>query len=527
MKNEYTEETYEVPEEYKADHEPLPISLGIVFQSLREILPDHSHIVINCIKKAVVIKTQCPQIGTIGITANGTLYINQLFWNKYVKDMDGVKTLLLHELYHPIAGDVFQMYDPKEDPEAELKNKANNIAMDSRINALIVNTRTDFDPKPFMKAYYNDEAFKLNFLNKLLAPDSQFTDDPDEQACKKFYDEFYRSKTLCSHHDLYEVVLEILRKQSQQQGGKKVVVKLMGGHSQGSGSGTEVTEEDLKDAEVIEISAEDLEEAKKRWEKNKGRGPGEQQERIDTSAGQEEQDARGDLKKAILDMLAQESANGAGYSQKLATIFINQALGVTEKFNIAEFKQLAFNSIFHNVRSQAKVRTGKYTQSPIVPRRLASLDLIIEASDIEVVMWRANKWTYRIDKNLLPIYLDVSGSTMPYLPEIIRLIANVSDELDYVWGFSNMIAKHSVQDLEEGKIVSTGGTDFDCVVDHAIENEFKHIVVITDGEANCRFGDQKVPSIESVVTILFGSKYKANYFSKVYDATKMIEEVRL
>jgi len=131
-----------------------------------------------------------------------------------------------------------------------------------------------------------------------------------------------------------------------------------------------------------------------------------------------------------------------------------------------------------------------------------------------------------MDKNLLPIYLDVSGSTYSYLPEIITLISNVSDKLDYIWGFSTQVVKHTIDDLVKRNIKSTGGTCFKCIIKHAIENNFKHIVVITDGDASNPFTG-KISDIESVVTILFGYANKQNYFSKHYENTHLIEEVKI
>lgn len=187
---------------------------------------------------------------------------------------------------------------------------------------------------------------------------------------------------------------------------------------------------------------------------------------------------------------------------------------------------LAFNSIFANFRSQAKVKTGTWSTSPIIPNSLAISDSIKLSMDYPTLLFKKRKYETKIDKNLLPIYLDVSGSTQPYLPEIIALITNVSSLIDYVWGFSDFVHKHEMQDLKENRIRSSGGTSFDCIIEHAVQNKFRNIVVITDGDAACK-ETEIIPSIESVVTILFGYGYKENFFSKTYGNTHTIDEVKL
>jgi predicted metal-dependent peptidase len=501
---------------------PLPLTAKVIYQALLGIFPDHALSILAAIKKILVIKEPMDGFGTMGITASGILLIDQEFWDKEITSQNRLRTILMHELLHNIGGDVYNINSHKDDAEAELRNLADVLAMDARINAFICNSRPDIDPVEFLVSYYNDEVNKQNPVQKILRPGVTFSSGPEATYLKPQHDIIYKSMEFCGHQEFSDQIYEYLKKTPNANGNKKKIkIKLLGSHGTGA-DGKEITEEDLKNAESIEIdlsslSKEDLDKLKKEAKEAK--------QKQQNSGNPEPANAQEKIDQIVIDALNQ-SATGAGQSDKLTTAFLNQALHVTERFDINRFKQLAFNNIFHNVRTQAKVKLGTWTAKPLIPQRPAKSDIILMSAGIHPVLYKQYKYTTRIDKNLLPIYLDVSGSTTPFLPEIIRLIANISDQLDYVWGFSNKIAKHTIQDLNDGKIITTGGTDFDCVIDHAESQEFEHIVVITDGDASTRH-NFPLKTIKSVVTILFGYSNQKNFFTEHFQNTHSIEEVKV
>ena len=506
---------------------PIPISFYTIYYALKSVFPDQVDLIFSGIKKIFVVKGKEFEDITIGISKNNYLVINQNFWDKYITTYDALKTLLTHELYHYILGDIYTLLTKDDDPEYQLKNLANNLAMDSRINAAICNIHPEFSPDKFMIEFFDDEKCQKDYLLKILRPGS-FLDPGDENEAKliPFYNEFYSEDKICSHHKLAEVVEELLRKDPRMQKGQGIKIKLLGSHGQDAGeegkSIEELTEEDLKDAGSIEIdlsglTREQLEELKQAQQKGNS-----QLNRESSING--ENNLPASIKDAVLDALSTQLQ--AGHSNQVATVLINTCREITEKFDINRFKKMAFDNIFHNVRSQARVKVGSYSTSPILPARYNNFDLIKIALDIPVPFYKTKKYTAHFDKNLLPIYLDVSGSTNPYIDEIVRLIANVSNELDYVWGFSDFIHKHTIKELDEGKITTSGGTDFDCVLDHAEKEQFEHIVVITDGYASSR-RTERPKWLKSVVTILFGGATRHNWFTEMYDNTHMIEEVKI
>ncbi|MEO0241260.1 MAG: hypothetical protein ABIM83_07370 [candidate division WOR-3 bacterium] len=83
------------------------------------------------------------------------------------------------------------------------------------------------------------------------------------------------------------------------------------------------------------------------------------------------------------------------------------------------------------------------------------------------------------------IYIDVSGSTKEYWSFVYEICYFLKDViLEPIYIFSNKVYEITLRDLKEGKIKTTYGTDFDSIAKHAIQNDFKKILVITDGYAN-------------------------------------------
>jgi hypothetical protein len=80
------------------------------------------------------------------------------------------------------------------------------------------------------------------------------------------------------------------------------------------------------------------------------------------------------------------------------------------------------------------------------------------------------------------VYIDVSGSFDAFLSQVYGLILALGDEVgSTVHLFSNQVADATLDELARGLKRTTGGTDFDCVLGHALEHRYRRIVIITDG----------------------------------------------
>ena len=81
------------------------------------------------------------------------------------------------------------------------------------------------------------------------------------------------------------------------------------------------------------------------------------------------------------------------------------------------------------------------------------------------------------------MYLDVSLSMADVLPHLFGPLEEFSRRrLLTLWQFSNGVEPLSLEDLRERRILTTGGTDLDEVLTHALDDErVTDVVIVTDG----------------------------------------------
>ena len=81
------------------------------------------------------------------------------------------------------------------------------------------------------------------------------------------------------------------------------------------------------------------------------------------------------------------------------------------------------------------------------------------------------------------VYLDVSGSMAAYLPHLVDLLVEpVRQGLLTVRQFSSIVAPLTLHDLRRGRLVTSDGTDIDCVFDDLAERTERRAVIVTDGD---------------------------------------------
>ncbi len=83
------------------------------------------------------------------------------------------------------------------------------------------------------------------------------------------------------------------------------------------------------------------------------------------------------------------------------------------------------------------------------------------------------------------LYIDVSGSVEDVLPLIYRLVDSVKSYLnDPIYLLSGIVKEISLSELHNGLLITNSVTDFDELLKHAFNNNFKKFLVITDGEGD-------------------------------------------
>lgn len=97
---------------------------------------------------------------------------------------------------------------------------------------------------------------------------------------------------------------------------------------------------------------------------------------------------------------------------------------------------------------------------------------------------RLDSPTRRLDRPAsAQVYLDVSGSMTEYLPDFLGpLTAYVTRRLATLWQFSEVVEPLPLDQLRQGDLISTRGTDIDCALAHAVADPATtSVVVVTDG----------------------------------------------
>jgi hypothetical protein len=80
------------------------------------------------------------------------------------------------------------------------------------------------------------------------------------------------------------------------------------------------------------------------------------------------------------------------------------------------------------------------------------------------------------------LYLDVSGS-MDYVISFVTGLALTAGPIigSPLYQFSNQVVTITWEQLEQGFVGTTGGTDLDCVAHHAQRERHRRILIVTDG----------------------------------------------
>ena len=112
-------------------------------------------------------------------------------------------------------------------------------------------------------------------------------------------------------------------------------------------------------------------------------------------------------------------------------------------------------------------------------------ELMSLACGVLPVFWPSSLPHHIEDDQRVHLFVDASGSMDEWLPFLFRLCGELSEHIgSSVCLFSNQVVRTSLGELAAGRVESTGGTDFDCVLDHALRKRWRRIVVLSDGWAN-------------------------------------------
>ena len=204
-----------------------------------------------------------------------------------------------------------------------------------------------------------------------------------------------------------------------------------------------------------------------------------------------------DIKRSILDIASSQ----AGYNENLVSLLMESLKThlsirkvILQKFTTKR-KIDRFIELLH-------IRRIATSPIPIYPSKR---DIILLAAGIYPCHFHNKIHNPKKVYKGLAIYLDVSGSVNQYLPKIIGILNNLQREITTIFQFSNKVVETQFEMLLNGRIQTTYGTDFNCIVQSIIEKDFDKAIIITDGYAsmNDDLKQQLKQQRLSTLTILF------------------------
>jgi hypothetical protein len=129
----------------------------------------------------------------------------------------------------------------------------------------------------------------------------------------------------------------------------------------------------------------------------------------------------------------------------------------------------------------------------------------------------------------IALYLDVSGSVMNTLPELVGMLYKHRRRIRTVFCFSNRVIETDFSDLVNGDVQTTYGTDFNCIARSILENGFEKAVIITDGYASLNKAlETQLRSMNlQTLTILFGGANSNNPFKAFGEIMELEEAIEV
>ena len=247
--------------------------------------------------------------------------------------------------------------------------------------------------------------------------------------------------------------------------------------------------------------------------------------------GSHDKEKAGRMPKDILERIALEikkhlpkNDSFPGYGENLLEMFLE----VVEA-NLS-LKEVLLQKFF------TKRKIDKFKETFETKRRITSpfpvypskRDLTLLASGIYPGYFHNQISKENFKEKGLAIYLDVSGSVNDYLPKIIGILRGFEKRLESIFLFSNKVVEVSFSSLLQGKIETTGGTDFDCVASSILERDFDKAVVITDGYASlAREWKEKLRKQRvNILTILFDGKKACDDLASFGEVVSLEEATR-
>ncbi len=419
-----------------------------------------------------IFRTKPTQDGTAAISKDGTLYYCPKFFEEECNTPEKVRDVIMHELMHPVLGDMNRDH-----------GWLPNIAGDIVINAMLYNLK--LATCEFQRTYYPaDEAPYC-----LMRPGAKPPKEVLGIYASVYPNEFKNTYQLDELGMRCENPLEIMRAlQTVYPDGlpsDSLGYILLGAHD---GNLPTMTEDDeYLPPEIWGVPSE----------------------------------VTGDIAE-----ICEEKAemSGGGYGSHAEDMVV-RILRSRKRIKTQLLRGFDTNNVANKLKQYYK---GIVHSRSMVPTTVSRNEAAKIVMGMPPLFYRKKVPTENaLQKRGVAFYLDVSGSVYPYLPAILGIFKNLQDEVSAVYCFSNQVVEIPKDRFMQGLIQTTGGTDFNCIIDHAIEKEHEKILVFSDGDAHADEKHRAMArrSIKKMGIVYFGDYVRANWIDQQYHCSYVLEDL--
>lgn len=462
------------------------IDTATVMSILQRRFGMNSFISTSFIQRVEESSEEMPQVTTCAVDGDGTLWWSRPFFEKHINTPNKLEELLFHELLHHVFGDLTRSPD-----------YLHNFAADIVINSVVGRTLGHCD---LMKSFYGPKVLPIAGL---LRPESFIRADakklkPIYQTVWGFWNDrgkpAYQRRN--QHADLeagfhsVPELLDVLRILLSRYGGKRVA--LLGGHGH-------------------------------RGHQKVGSG-GAGEDRTDAGDdGEMDAEVRAQLGGELRTYL-EEACKKAGFGDTIMDMVI-QTIKTKSTLLTKLLEEFAIDSELSEVKQYFNVRV---TKRAVFPRSsMGRRDAVLLGAGVTPLFWSVDRIRQKQQKRGIAIYVDVSGSVFHDLPRICGLIHAMRKEVDAIYEFSNQVHKTTTQELGSGKIHTTGGTDYDCIVEHAVQHSHRKVIVVTDGYAGLSEQNQALAlaHIEKAMVVYVKNHTQDEFWNRHYHRCMPLDDL--
>jgi len=417
--------------------------------------------------------------GTAAISRHGTFYYCPPFFKQWITTPARLKDICMHEAMHPVIGDMTREYDDMA-----------NIGGDAIINAMLFNM--GMCECEFQQAFYSSNRAPLCLLRPYSHPDPKYV---------PFYASLY-PRTV-QNRDKYQAAnpleftngLRIAAKADEELEMGNIIDWLLGSHYRGEEPGDQLIDWDGDPIDMDEMSM-----------------PGEVQ---------------GDLADNMKQKIEHVDCMTGGQGSILGDLSLS-ILKSKRSLQTEVVKGFATNNAMNKLKQYFKSPKVRRSVVPIKVTRSQAMQ--IAAGRPPLFYQRISMKEEAIVKAGIDFYLDVSGSVWDSLPQIISLFRKLKNDVRSVLLFSNRVVEIPIDKLLSGNIrdSTTGGTDFDCVIEDAVKRKSKKILILTDGGADANPHSRRLAKrhIAKAGIVFFGSwRAEKNWISRHYKCSYELEEL--